>query len=500
MRISEIIRENVNFVKPQFDVEWEEANRYPEFRKIGKQAWIKLASKGRAVTITDASDINNTDAADPSSFKTLDPAKQKRALAQINSDKVELPIVAVYSDGYKELIGGNTRLTAMMAAHGKGTVWQFAVPDEVAVLAESFNQPYPVKVTRSPDGDDYDAGVKLPDGTNMEILFTEHGGIWDMEFHRGGSQDLTGAGDAFRVFATMMEAVKQFIRMENPSVVSFTATKDVPDGQDPESRAKLYTRMVERFADSLGYSAYINDYGDIVEYELVNKKRVSKSVDENFAEDKMGAINIDTALKNTPEEWSEWVRRLPKELAQEFIDERPNPDQEDIDVFTNLRLTSNKPVEISTKALLREPWMRESVSRTPQPVVDAINKRWGTDFKGGAVYDRNPDRYFKYAKMSAATAKPSVMANGDVIFGVGRMIAALLRGDKNIKVWNLKDGVSENFADGKVKGKSRPRRVKRSGASCAGSVTDLRAKAKKYSGERGKMYQWCLNMKAGKQK
>ena len=62
------------------------------------------------------------------------------------------------------------------------------------------------------------------------------------------------------------------------------------------------------------------------------------------------------------------------------------------------------------------------------------------------------------------------------------------------------EGIEENFADGKKKGKSRPGRVKRSGASCKGSVTDLRAKAKKYSGERGKMYHWCANMKAGKKK
>jgi hypothetical protein len=58
--------------------------------------------------------------------------------------------------------------------------------------------------------------------------------------------------------------------------------------------------------------------------------------------------------------------------------------------------------------------------------------------------------------------------------------------------------VKENFADGKVKGKSRPGRVKRSGASCKGSVTDLRARAKKYGGERGKMYHWCANMKSGR--
>ena len=58
--------------------------------------------------------------------------------------------------------------------------------------------------------------------------------------------------------------------------------------------------------------------------------------------------------------------------------------------------------------------------------------------------------------------------------------------------------IKENFADGKVKGKSRPGRVKRSGASCNGSVTDLRARAKRASGEKARMYHWCANMKSGK--
>ena len=62
------------------------------------------------------------------------------------------------------------------------------------------------------------------------------------------------------------------------------------------------------------------------------------------------------------------------------------------------------------------------------------------------------------------------------------------------------EDIEENFADGKKKGKSRPGRVKRSGASCKGSVTSLRAKAKKASGERAKMYHWCANMKSGRKK
>jgi 8-oxo-dGTP pyrophosphatase MutT (NUDIX family) len=63
-----------------------------------------------------------------------------------------------------------------------------------------------------------------------------------------------------------------------------------------------------------------------------------------------------------------------------------------------------------------------------------------------------------------------------------------------------KQQIDENYADGKKKGKSRPGRVKRAGASCKGSVTELRKKAKKYGGEKGKMYHWCANMKGGKKK
>ncbi len=59
---------------------------------------------------------------------------------------------------------------------------------------------------------------------------------------------------------------------------------------------------------------------------------------------------------------------------------------------------------------------------------------------------------------------------------------------------------NENFADGRVKGKSRPGRVKKSGASCNGTVTSLRKKAKNASGEKAKMYHWCANMKSGRKK
>ena len=73
-----------------------------------------------------------------------------------------------------------------------------------------------------------------------------------------------------------------------------------------------------------------------------------------------------------------------------------------------------------------------------------------------------------------------------------------VKGSSTNVLFNL--GMTENFADGKKKGKSRPGRVKKSGASCNGSVTALRKRAKNASGEKAKMYHWCANMKGGKKK
>ena len=128
------MQENVKSIKyttPKFEEEWKEARRYPEFKRLGKDKWVELAKTGKPTKVTSVKDINNTDAHKPELFKTLNPEKQARALAQLQAGNVEMPIVALYSDGYKELLAGNTRLTAMMAQNGEATIWQFNVPDEL---------------------------------------------------------------------------------------------------------------------------------------------------------------------------------------------------------------------------------------------------------------------------------------------------------------------------------------------------------------------------------
>ena len=138
-KLPKLSLKNTKFMNPQFNVEWNEISgakrgeqtTLDDFFNLGKAKWIALAKKGRMVkySISQANKIENTDAGNPNAFSKLMPIKQERAAKQIVSGKVELPIVANWSDGYKFLIGGNTRLTAMMNIFGEGYAWQFNVPD-----------------------------------------------------------------------------------------------------------------------------------------------------------------------------------------------------------------------------------------------------------------------------------------------------------------------------------------------------------------------------------
>ena len=111
-----------------------------------------------------------------------------------------------------------------------------------------------------------------------------------------------------------------------------------------------------------------------------------------------------------------------------------------------------------------------------------------------------PDNWEEYPYRAGRVAK-SVNDLRDR-FLASRKQGVYVAGSDHLKAVQqfLDQPVTENFADGKIKDKSRPGRVKRAGASCAGSVTELRKRAKNASGERAKMYHWCANMKSGRKK
>ena len=161
--------------------------------------------------------------------------------------------------------------------------------------------------------------------------------------------------------------------------------------------------------------------------------------------DKMSRINLDQSLVNTPPAWKKFISLLPPQLAREFVDERPVPNQEDIDWFTPLRLTNPQPVTVSVADLLKHPENQGTIGRSPDDVITAVNQQWGLKIPSGKKYDPNPARYRAYAQMTSGTASPSVAVDGVIIFGAGRFVAAALRGDKTMRVWSMarKQGVAE---------------------------------------------------------
>lgn len=158
------------------------------------------------------------------------------------------------------------------------------VPNCVPNTNEAFDQPYNSKWEKSEFGD-VDVLAKLPDGTNLSIMFNHHGdNEWEVEFHRNNSQEVTGEGDAQKIFATVLNAIQKFVKEHKPESLQFTASKEVGPGQNRQSRAKLYDKMVQRYASAMGYEAYQEDHGVGVVYELTRKQdqNVTDSLEETY--------------------------------------------------------------------------------------------------------------------------------------------------------------------------------------------------------------------------
>ena len=127
-------------------------------------------------------------------------------------------------------------------------------------VTEAFDQPYPIKWEKSEHGD-YDALATLGDGTYLSIMFNNEGDDeYQIEFHRNNSQAVTGEGDAQRVFATVLSAIQQFLKVEQPWKFIFSASKEVEPGQNAQSRASLYNRLMQRYAGAWGYDIYHEDH------------------------------------------------------------------------------------------------------------------------------------------------------------------------------------------------------------------------------------------------
>ena len=339
-------------------------------------------------------------------------------------------------------------------------------------VTEAFDQPYPM--TWEHGDDSHDALAKLSNGTNLSIMFNKDYGDygdeeWTVEFWRNNSQEVTGEGDQQRVFATVLSAIQQFIDTEHPARIRFSANKDVDPGQKSQTRSNLYTKLVQRYANSWGYSVDVDDFSDTTVYNLYT---LHESVTENFAEGR--------------EEFNQEIMQPGFEFSQEIN----GVTYKVVNDLGQLMVTAWGPARKKIGHAVF--WKHQTRSG-----LESLSTEVDPDWQGKGI----AANMYAVVRMLGANINPSLFQTrqGKHMWNKWRQqgdVAQL----KNMNAKIKEQAVDENFADGKVKGKSRPGRVKRAGASCAGSVTDLRQRAKNASGEKAKMYHWCANMKSGRKK
>ena len=410
---------------------------------------------------------------------------------------------------------------------------------------EGFDQPYPLKWEKSEYGD-YDALARLPDGSPLSIMFNQQEGdegekVVQVEFYRNNSQEVTGEGDAQRIFATVLTAIQQYIKEQNPERLTFSASKETDPtiyyepGEpqpNPESRAKLYDRLVQRYARAWGYRALRADNGSLVIYELTRLKPVAEGTDNNKISFKIqkGKNKFATTLTvdNKPAGVYQYDASTGRSIAEVY------PEFKGKGLGKLLVLHA-----IYTAAQLGLDF-QEDESRTSEydNVLDSLssngyivddNGYWyvtgeGEQFLQGSLNENLDDLWGPQGNFAGSTpvnvggVSMKNIQVGDTVkyFGQTSKVVAMSKDRKYSRITVLSDfggttkdvptsdlkqlgqGVSENFADGKNPG--RKGLAKRLGVNCKQPVSKLRSIAAHSSGERQRMAHWCANMKSGKKK
>lgn len=114
------IKPNITYTKPNFEFEWEEAERYPEFVEMGKEGWLKVAEKGYTTKYSKIKDVlGNVDL----DFDGLEEPKKQRFNQAFKIGKIEIPIVVKFNDQDYDLVAGNTRLSGLVSKGIDPTLW-----------------------------------------------------------------------------------------------------------------------------------------------------------------------------------------------------------------------------------------------------------------------------------------------------------------------------------------------------------------------------------------
>ena len=141
-------------------------------------------------------------------------------------------------------------------------------------INELFDKPARWKMTSNrPTYVEYESNIN---GRRLRVTFNgSFDEKWEVFFDVDTEIGITGGGDEVKIFSTVLDIMKDFIQRNSPEELYFTASKEVHDKNTgkisfTDSRSRLYSRLIRRFAKDHGYSlAHEDDVGWQISYTLV---------------------------------------------------------------------------------------------------------------------------------------------------------------------------------------------------------------------------------------
>jgi len=135
--------------------------------------------------------------------------------------------------------------------------------EHAMLLSEVFDKPYPLRVHSMRKAGKRTQGIyykaQTDTGDRLEIEISEWGGTgrWRIDFSLNQSVEMTHAGKPWRILATVMEAIRQFMEQYRKE---HEGEKDpyppyliISSKSSEESRDAAYRAMIRRYAGKYGY-------------------------------------------------------------------------------------------------------------------------------------------------------------------------------------------------------------------------------------------------------
>ena len=120
------------------------------------------------------------------------------------------------------------------------------------LLMEIGDNPYQLPSRWKNNGDGVKKTIQLPSSNYLEIDIEARDRMAIVNFYVGGSQKITGQGDAVKIFSTVGDAINDYARKNRPNIICFTGH------MFDSSRIRLYDRLASRWLTMPGLSGYIN--------------------------------------------------------------------------------------------------------------------------------------------------------------------------------------------------------------------------------------------------